>query len=90
MLAASPSAIHKRDVNPLRVASASLVISVTLLIAVAKLHAAARPNIIVILSDDVGYSDLGCYGGEIQTPNLDALANPQALDYVVGRPELEE
>lgn len=34
----------------------------------------ARPNILVILSDDMGFSDLGCYGGEINTPNLDALA----------------
>ena len=33
-----------------------------------------RPNLIVIMSDDMGYSDLGCYGGEIATPNLDALA----------------
>ena len=35
---------------------------------------AARPNIIVILADDMGFSDAGCYGGEIRTPNLDYLA----------------
>ncbi len=33
-----------------------------------------RPNIVVLLADDVGFSDIGCYGGEIHTPNLDALA----------------
>ncbi len=34
-----------------------------------------RPNVIVILNDDMGYSDIGCYGGEVQTPNLDGLAS---------------
>jgi arylsulfatase len=36
--------------------------------------AAAPPNIVVIMSDDMGFSDIGCYGGEIQTPTLDRLA----------------
>jgi len=34
----------------------------------------ASPNILIILADDMGWSDLGCYGGEIQTPHLDRLA----------------
>ena len=33
-----------------------------------------RPNIILIMADDMGFSDIGCYGGEIRTPNLDRLA----------------
>jgi arylsulfatase len=36
--------------------------------------AGPKPNVLIILADDLGYSDLGCYGGEIRTPNLDRLA----------------
>ena len=38
------------------------------------IHAADKPNIVVILVDDMGFADLGCYGSEIPTPNLEALA----------------
>ena len=34
----------------------------------------SKPNVIIILNDDMGYSDIGCYGGEVETPNLDRLA----------------
>ena len=34
-----------------------------------------KPNVVLILVDDMGYSDIGCYGGEILTPNIDALAS---------------
>src|SRR5579871_5062421 len=37
-------------------------------------HESRKPNVLIILADDMGYSDLGCYGGEIQTPNLNQLA----------------
>ena len=47
-----------------------------LALASAPLHAASpgKPNILLILADDMGYSDAGCYGGDVRTPNLDSLA----------------
>ena len=52
----------------------ALLVSGTALLVSAAVGAAPRPNILIILSDDMGWSDIGCYGGEIRTPNLDALA----------------
>jgi arylsulfatase A-like enzyme len=54
-----------------------LVVAALVLGCVDGMHAAAdapRPNIIIIMADDMGFSDIGCYGSEIETPTLDRLA----------------
>ena len=42
-------------------------------------EAARQPNIVLIVADDLGYTDIGAYGGEIRTPNLDALAERSVM-----------
>lgn len=52
-----------------------LTLLFTIVVASCGLRAAERPDIVLIMVDDMGFSDIGCYGGEIQTPNIDALAS---------------
>jgi arylsulfatase len=62
---------------PGRIIAATLLFTVVFLASFARAVGASpagEPNVVVFLADDLGYSDLGCYGSEIATPNLDALA----------------
>ena len=52
----------------------SIYLAFLLALVVSAPVAAAPPNVVVILADDLGFSDIGCYGGEIDTPHLDRLA----------------
>lgn len=54
--------------------TSSLIAGLTMITGLVAAQKQTRPNVIVILADDMGYSDLGCYGSEIRTPNLDKLA----------------
>lgn len=52
----------------------SFVLTVVISVCLGNVVGAEKPNIVLIMSDDMGFSDIGCYGGEIGTPNLDRLA----------------
>ena len=57
-----------------------IILKTTLFFFTLSVFGKETPNILMILVDDMGYSDLGCYGSEIETPNLDNLAaNGSAL-----------
>jgi len=65
----------------------ALVCALTMFGVVALAHAAgSKPNILIIVADDMGYSDIGAFGGEIKTPNLDTLAQRgmRASNFYVG------
>lgn len=57
-----------------RISSALFFVAILIGSGFSPAFADEKPNIIYIMSDDMGYSDIGCYGGEIHTPNLDRLA----------------
>lgn len=59
-------------VRPVAIAAIALLLPLATL--AAEPARTSRPNVLLIVADDLGYSDLGSFGGEIKTPNLDALA----------------
>jgi hypothetical protein len=72
--------LRKRCISYINLFGGLLFLSVTVLSVscrteTGRTNAGRHPNIILILADDMGYSDVGCFGGEIHTPNLDKLGN---------------
>ena len=57
----------------------SLAIAATLSAPVYATTVASPPNVVVVVADDVGFSDLGAYGSEIRTPHIDAIASRGVL-----------
>ena len=74
--------IASRTPTVSRMATTLLLTALGFLVAGASVAADAtdtRPNILLIVVDDMGYSDIGPFGGEIETPNMDALARSGML-----------
>ena len=72
----------------------SAIVRVLTIIVTTSLNAVAaqqapnvRPNIVLMMADDMGFSDIGCYGSEIATPNLDRLAGRDPLAFAMSPPD---
>ena len=68
---ATTLSLHRDAKNP----ASNLAVKAISIRRLPPLASRPRPNVLLIMADDMGFSDLGCYGGEIQTPNLDRLAH---------------
>ena len=76
---ARPCPIRKRLASFIRMSSWGLFLTLLTVYGHGKEPADRRPNLLLILADDMGYSDLSSYGGEIGTPNIDSLAREGLL-----------